>query len=163
MRPQPELNPSFAAIEGFDPTLKIWTICRGDISGMESGNKAGAMAAHAFRKAWDDFLSPHHPYPDHLIAPLYEDDGSGFPQLLRAKRALNPSIVILKAKRLKDFERALEMAQGSGLPFARHIESGHVIPGTDFDGRPILTSFGIGPCRRDQAREITKRFQIWKD
>jgi peptidyl-tRNA hydrolase len=46
-------------------------------------------------------------------------------------------------------------ARMAGLPCAMVIESKHVMP-PDFDGSPIPTAVGIGPCRRSMARPVTK-------
>jgi peptidyl-tRNA hydrolase len=69
------------------------------------------------------------------------------------------SRITLKAKNLGGIERAYREAQEAGLPCYLMIESGHVIEGTVFDGSPIATAIGIGPCTPEQARPITKRYQ----
>lgn len=56
--------------------------------------------------------------------------------------------------------RALFMrARAAKLPCAMVVEQGHVMP-PHFDGAPIVTAIGIGPCRRGDARSITRGLKL---
>lgn len=66
--------------------------------------------------------------------------------------------IILKGKNEGALRRAYEAAQEAGLITNLVIDKNHIIPGTAFDGSPIVTALGIGPCTQEQAHAITKRF-----
>lgn len=104
--------------------------------------KLSAQAAHASANSLIRFLERH-------------------PDRLREFAALghSGSRITLKAKTLAQLERAYEEAQAAGLPCYLMIDSGHTMPGTPFDGSPIVTALGIGPCTKEEARAITRRFQ----
>jgi len=66
--------------------------------------------------------------------------------------------IILKARNINSIERALNEATSAGLPTSLIIDEHHIIPDTAFDGSPIITALGIGPCKRSEIEHITKRF-----
>lgn len=66
--------------------------------------------------------------------------------------------IILKAKNEGALRRAQEAAEEAGLITNLVIDKNHIIEGTAFDGNPIVTALGIGPCTQEQAHAITKRF-----
>lgn len=68
------------------------------------------------------------------------------------------SKVSLKAKNQRQLIKAYSHARALGLPCALVIDRHHVLP-PHFDGSPILTALGIGPCTKADVREITKKFQ----
>lgn len=68
--------------------------------------------------------------------------------------------IILKAKNEGALRRAQEAAEAAGLITNLVIDKNHIIPGTAFDGNPIVTALGIGPCTAEQAEAITKRFSL---
>lgn len=82
------------------------------------------------------------------------------PELLRVYQGPDfiGTQIILKAKNQGALERAYEAAQEAGLITSLITDKTHVIPGTAFDGNPIVTALGIGPCTQEQAHAITKRF-----
>jgi PTH2 family peptidyl-tRNA hydrolase len=53
---------------------------------------------------------------------------------------------------------AYEQARDLNLPCCLIEDSGHILP-PHFLGQPIVTAMGIGPARRDEVRDITKRFK----
>ena len=65
--------------------------------------------------------------------------------------------VVLKAKNLSAIERAMHDAEAAGIPCALITDAGHIML-PHFDGSPIITALGIGPCRREEIEHITKRF-----
>lgn len=65
--------------------------------------------------------------------------------------------IILKAKNEHALRRAYEEAQAVGLISSLIIDRGNIYPGFS-DGEPIVTALGIGPCTKEQANFITKRF-----
>ena len=69
--------------------------------------------------------------------------------------------IILKAKNTFALERALKEAQTAGLITTEIIDEHHIMP-PFFDGNPILTAIGIGPCTKEQANHITKRFELMR-
>ncbi len=69
--------------------------------------------------------------------------------------------IVLIAKGASDLLRAHEQAKNCGLITSLIIDRDHVLP-PHFDGNPIITALGIGPCSKDQAHKITKRFALLK-
>jgi peptidyl-tRNA hydrolase len=84
------------------------------------------------------------------------------PELLRVYQGPDfiGTQVILKAKNEAAIMRAYEAAQEAGLITSLIIDKNHIMPGTAFDGNPIVTALGIGPCTKEQAHAITKRFSV---
>lgn len=82
------------------------------------------------------------------------------PERLKGYRNLNTggSKVTLKARNENQLIRALNEARVAGIPATPVVDANHIIPDTPFDGSPIITAIGIGPCRQDEVRHITKRF-----
>lgn len=118
--------------------LYIYAIIRKDLE-MPAG-KLAAQAGHA--------------YTDALCAALDQDperfhnyriDGTGGSKVtLKAKN---------ESKLIKAYNQCLEL----GIPCAIIVDREHVLP-PHFDGSPIITALGIGPCTQEEVREITKRF-----
>jgi peptidyl-tRNA hydrolase len=69
------------------------------------------------------------------------------------------SKVTIKAKNLSQLERARSQCAEAGLPHALITDSQHILP-PHFDGQPIVTALGIGPCTKEECRHITKKFQV---
>ena len=67
--------------------------------------------------------------------------------------------VVLKSKNLRHLERAYAEAKAAGLPCVLIQDEGHIMP-PHFDGNPIITALGIGPCRRSDIKQINKRFNL---
>lgn len=99
-----------------------------------SPGKMASQAGHAF---CDSILSA----PSNVMW-SYQADGHG-------------TKVVLAAPDEGTLQRAYVMARDLHLPCALVVDSGHVMP-PFFDGSPIVTALGIGPCRRDQVCAITK-------
>ncbi len=67
--------------------------------------------------------------------------------------------VILKAKNEFALNRALQEAKDAGLITSLIVDENHIMLPL-FDGSPIVTAIGIGPCSYEQAKHITKRFEL---
>jgi PTH2 family peptidyl-tRNA hydrolase len=67
--------------------------------------------------------------------------------------------IILRAKNENSLLLAHEKAKSSGLITSLIIDQNHIMP-PHFDGSPIITALGIGPCTKEQANHITKRFEL---
>jgi PTH2 family peptidyl-tRNA hydrolase len=82
------------------------------------------------------------------------------PERVTGYRNLNTggSKVTLKARNENQLIRALNEAKLAGIPAVPVVDANHVIPNSPFDGSPIITAIGIGPCTQDEVRHITKRF-----
>lgn len=82
--------------------------------------------------------------------------------LERVKRYRNlntgGSKVTLKARNESQLINALNAARAAGIPATPVVDANHIIPNTPFDGQPIITAIGIGPCTQSEVRHITKRF-----
>lgn len=70
--------------------------------------------------------------------------------------------VCLVSKNLDDLLNAYEKANETGLTTSLIIDRGHIIEGTPFDGNPIITALGIGPCTKEQVKKITRKFKMVK-
>lgn len=83
------------------------------------------------------------------------------PDLLRLYQgpAFLGTQVILKAKNQFALERAYREAKQADLITSLVIDEHHVLLPW-FDGSPIMTALGIGPCTKEQAEFITKRFEL---
>lgn len=68
--------------------------------------------------------------------------------------------ITLSARNEDDLREAYALALETGLTASLIIDEDHVIPGTLFDGNPIVTALGIGPCTKAQAKKLTKRFRM---
>ena len=105
----------------------------------------GRLAAQACHAAKNCAILAAHENPDRLR--LYQ--GPGF----------IGTQIILKAKNQSALERAYEEATAAGLITSLTVDSGNIYPGFS-EGEPIITSLGIGPCTREEAHAITKRFSM---
>jgi len=102
--------------------------------------KLAAQAGHAYT---DALMVAYDKEPE-LVANYRNEEKGG-------------SKVTLKAKNQNQLLRAYNEALEAGLPCSIVVDREHVLP-PHFDGSPIITAVGIGPCTQDQARHITKRF-----
>lgn len=96
-----------------------------------------------------------HAYGD--VLNLAEKQSPGLTSSYR-DRNKGGSKVTLKSKNLNHLLRAYQEALAAGIPAVVIVDQEHVLP-PSFDGSPIITAIGIGPCTQAQARDITKRFQ----
>jgi len=122
-----------------DPTLRIYAVLRGDLE-MTAG-KAAAQAGHAYVNSLLDALKQN---PN--IIQEYQPDGLG-------------TKVCLVAKNESQLRFAHYRATERGLPCSLIIDSGHIML-PHFDGNPIVTALGIGPCIRDQIDFIVGKFDL---
>ena len=120
--------------------LNLYAIYRADLN-MAPG-KLSAQCGHAFVNAWDKARVQR---PE--ISGQYKGTGNG-------------TKICMYAKNLGQLLRAYRDAQAAGLPCDLIIDRGHVLPGTAFDGKPIITALGIGPAYLDEVAHITKRYTL---
>jgi PTH2 family peptidyl-tRNA hydrolase len=69
--------------------------------------------------------------------------------------------IILQAKDENALLQAHKAAKEAGLISSLIIDEGHILL-PHFTGQPIVTALGIGPCTKEEANSITKRFQLVK-
>lgn len=67
--------------------------------------------------------------------------------------------IILTAKDQPALLRAYREAESLGLIASLIIDEGHIMPPL-FDGSPIITALGIGPCTKDQVKRLTRGFRL---
>jgi peptidyl-tRNA hydrolase, PTH2 family len=108
-----------------------------------SPGKAASQAGHAFLDTFHKCRED-----DPLRALEYQGDSHG-------------TKVVLVARTLEQMMKAKHLAEHNGIPCALITDSGHVMP-PHFDGTPVVTALGIGPCRREEIHAITKRFQLYR-
>lgn len=116
----------------------MYAIVRKDLE-MPAG-KLSAQTGHAYT---DSLLEAHNIDPD--LVSRYRTPGVG------------GSKVTLKAKSEHHLIRAYNECLELGVPCAIVVDREHVLP-PHFDGSPIITALGIGPCTKGQIQSITKRF-----
>ena len=121
-----------------DNILRLYAIVREDLNMLKG--KCSAQAGHAFLNA---FLEAQNQNPN--IIQEYQPDGLG-------------TKVVLAAHDLDDLMFTYYQAKDLGLPHSLIIDSEHIMP-PHFDGNPIVTALGIGPCTRQQLNNILKRFK----
>lgn len=68
------------------------------------------------------------------------------------------SKVTLKAKNQQQLINAFAKIRQLGIPCALVVDKHHILL-PHFDGSPIITALGIGPCTKAECREVTKKFQ----
>jgi len=124
-----------------DQTLRMYAIERGDLD-MTRG-KCSSQTGHAYK-----LLTKNVVENNPTLSNEYFDDGMG-------------TNVTLKSKNLSQLERAYDNALDAGLPCVLITDEGHIMP-PHFDGEPIVTVIGIGPCRRAEVHHITKKFNCVK-
>lgn len=71
---------------------------------------------------------------------------------------LGGSKITLSAKNQNQLMRAYNEALKAGIPCSIVVDKNHVLP-PHFNGEPIITALGIGPCTQEEAKHITKRYQ----
>jgi peptidyl-tRNA hydrolase len=54
---------------------------------------------------------------------------------------------------------AYNLARETGIPCAMIVREGHIMP-PHFDGNPIITALGIGPCTEEEAADLVKHFTL---
>lgn len=123
-------------------SLRIYSIIRGDLK-MTPG-KMASQAAHASKNC---LLKAA--LNDPILASTYQ--GNDF----------IGTQIILEAKNEDAIRKAYEAANDENLITNLVIDSGHVML-PHFTGDPIVTALGIGPCTREQAHKITKKFGVVK-
>lgn len=126
-----------------DHTLRMYAILRHDIFINIPNNikymKMAVMTGHAFKMLTRNLR--HHPKLDEA----YFEDGIG-------------TNIILRAKGILQLEDAHRKAKEAGLFTSFITDEHHIIPGTAFDGKPIITCLAIGPALRKDIQHITKKF-----
>lgn len=60
--------------------------------------------------------------------------------------------VTLETSDKHNLSRLIDQLPSTDLPYSVIVDSGHVIPGTEFDGHPIITAVGVGPINREEAK-----------
>ncbi len=68
------------------------------------------------------------------------------------------SKVSLKAKNANQLIKAYETCLEHGIPATLVVDENHVMP-PHFTGDPVITALGIGPCKPEDVKFITKKFQ----
>lgn len=68
------------------------------------------------------------------------------------------SKVTLVAKNSEQLLKAYFELQCLGIPCAIIVDQNHILP-PHFDGNPIITALGIGPCTKNECKQITKKFR----
>lgn len=116
----------------------MFAIVRNDLQ-MPAG-KLSAQAGHAYTDALCHAMAT-----DPSIVENYRNPNKG------------GSKVTLKAKNLNKLIAAYNQALADGLPCAIIVDQQHILP-PHFDGNPIITAVGIGPCTKSQCEHITKKF-----
>jgi len=102
--------------------------------------KLAAQAGHAYT---DTLYEAHTATPDRYHD--YQIMGKGGSKVTLKSRNENQLIIAYNA--------CLE----AEIPCAIVVDREHILP-PHFDGSPIITALGIGPCTKAEAQHITKKF-----
>lgn len=96
-----------------------------------------------------------HAYADSLNVALEQK-----PELYKNYRndSMGGSKVTLRSKNESQLIKAYNSALEAGIPCSIVVDREHVLP-PDFNGEPIITALGIGPCTKEQVYHITKKFR----
>lgn len=105
---------------------------------------AGKLAAQAGHAFGDSFADAQRTQPD--IAELYRKPERG------------GSKVVMRAKNQHHLIKGYIQARALGIPCALIVDQHHILL-PHFNGQPVITALGIGPCTKEQARAVTKKFQ----
>jgi PTH2 family peptidyl-tRNA hydrolase len=119
----------------------LYAIVRKDLQ-MPVG-KLSAQAGHAFTDTVFSVLD--NPQYTTLLSRYLEKDNAG-------------SKVVLSAKNENQLLDAYNLLKGEGVPCSLVVDSEHVLP-PFFDGSPVVTALGVGPCRKSDVKHILKKFQ----
>lgn len=115
----------------------MYAVIRKDLD-MPPG-KLASQAGHAFTDSLTLALDTD---PDRFHS--YRQNGGG-------------SKVVLKAKSDTQLINAYNKIKETDIPCVMIVDQVHVMP-PHFDGQPIITALGIGPCTREEINEYTRRF-----
>lgn len=118
--------------------LRLYAIVREDLD-MTPG-KIASQAGHAYL---DTYLKALEDTPEN--ATEYKLDSHGIK-------------VCLRAKNLNQLIDAQQVAEKLGIPNALITDSGY----TCFEGKPTITALGLGPSRKEDIQQVTKKFQLFK-
>lgn len=122
-----------------DEHLYLYAIVSRNLE-MPSG-KLAAQAGHAFGDAFEiaRAMSPQN------VERYRNADNGG-------------SKVVLSAKNQNQLIKAYNQLRREGIPCAMIVDQEHILP-PHFDGSPVITALGVGPCAKKDIRHITKKFQ----
>jgi PTH2 family peptidyl-tRNA hydrolase len=100
-----------------------------------------------------------HAYTDSLWACFDTDPDRA--RSYRAEGGVGGSKVTMEGKNLHALERAKRECEEAGIPCALVTDKDHIdLP--HFDGSPVVSALGVGPCLQSEVYHITKRFQCVK-
>ncbi len=71
--------------------------------------------------------------------------------------------VLMRARSLVHLERAHAEAQAAGIPSVLVTDLGYFGVAEGLEGKATITGLGLGPAKRNEVKNILKRFQVWKD
>ncbi len=109
-----------------------------------SPGKLASQAGHAF---CDSLKEAEKTHPTNVEN--YRNEGLG------------GSKITLEAKNQNQLLRAYNEALLAGIPCSIVVDKNHIMP-PHFNGEPIITALGIGPCTQSEIKHITKRYQCVK-
>ena len=106
---------------------------------------------------------------------LSAQTGHAYGDVLKIAEQMNPELVsnyrnestggskvTLAAKKENDLLKAYIQLKDLGIPCSVVVDRNHIFP-PHFDGSPIITALGVGPCTQEQAKKVLKKFQVYKN
>lgn len=124
-----------------DDPYRLYAIIRTDIE-MDRG-KIAAQMGHAYLEA---YLLALEKRPETI--PLYKKD-----QTIK---------IAMRAKKVQHLEDAYQKAFDAGIPSVLITDLGLYGLPEDMLGKPTVTALGLGPAKRNEVKDILKRFQLLK-
>lgn len=105
---------------------------------------------------------------------LSAQTGHAYTDTIEIARSQNPSLVTqyrneekggskvtLAAKKENDLIKAYLQLKELGVPCAVVVDRNHIHP-PHFNGDPIITALGVGPCTQSEVKKVLKKFQVYK-
>lgn len=105
------------------------------------------------------------------IGKLVAQAGHGYTQSLKKAKLFYPqrydyylnektggSKVAMSSKNVEHLIEAYNLALENDIPCCIFVDTNHILL-PHFDGSPIITALGIGPCTKAEAKKLTKKFK----
>lgn len=105
---------------------------------------------------------------------LSAQTGHAYTDTLEVARQMNPKLVAeyrneekggskvtLAAKKERDLIKTYIQLKELGIPCSVVVDRNHIHP-PHFDGSPIITALGVGPCTQSEVKHVLKKYQTFK-
>lgn len=100
--------------------------------------------------------------------------GHAYTDTLKVAETINPELVknyrneftggskvTLQTKKENDLIKSYLQLREMNIPCSIVVDRNHIHP-PHFDGSPIITALGVGPCTQEESKKVLKKFQVFK-